>query len=164
MATPEPATEITPLEYMKKADEQWAAGNQRYAAALLWKAAEATFISLAQERGLDLDKLHQDYMAEISLTWKRAFAKSQPPIDYTGDADPAWNLDLRKPTGLIPLAKALEEDHVAPKPSYMSYSGFLTTAFLLHDHALMDVVEDYELEYAYEDARKCLVGFHGEPA
>ncbi len=163
MATPEPATEMTALEYIRKADEEWAAGNYRHASALLWKAAETTFLDSARERGLDLDKLHQDYLAEISLTWKRSFAKSQPPIDYTDDADPSWNLDLRMPTGLTALAKVLEKDDATPKPSYMSYSGFLTTAFLLHTHALMDVVEDCELEYAYEDARKCLVGFHGEP-
>ena len=160
MATPGPATEMTPLEYMKRADEEWAAGNRRHASALLWKATEATFLALAQERGLDLDKLHQDYMAQLNATWKRAFAKSLPPMDYTDDADPAWNLDLRKRPGMGALADALEADDAVPK---VSYGGLLAAAYLLHAHALMDVIEDYELEYAYEDARKYLVEFHGEP-
>ena len=53
MAMPDPATGMTPLEYMACADQELAAGHHRKAAALLWKATEATFLGLARERGLD---------------------------------------------------------------------------------------------------------------
>ena len=56
MATPEPATEMTPLEYLACADREMAAGNHREAAGLLWKATRSTFIALAQERRLDYDE------------------------------------------------------------------------------------------------------------
>ena len=56
MTTPEPATEMTPLEYLACADREWAAGNHQEAAGLLWKATKATFVGLAEERGLEHDE------------------------------------------------------------------------------------------------------------
>ena len=55
MTTPEPATEMTALEYLACADREWAAGNHQEAAALIWKATKATFVGLAKERGLVYD-------------------------------------------------------------------------------------------------------------
>ena len=56
MTTPEPATEMTALEYLACADREWAAGNHQEAAALIWKATKATFVGLAKERGLEWDE------------------------------------------------------------------------------------------------------------
>ena len=47
--------EMTALEYTHAAHKQLAAGNERKAAGLLWKAAEATFLDLAHERGIGCD-------------------------------------------------------------------------------------------------------------
>lgn len=49
------ATEMTALDYTQAAHKQLAAGNERKAAGLLWKAAEATFLNLARERGIKCD-------------------------------------------------------------------------------------------------------------
>lgn len=51
MAT-KPALELTPLEYATRADKEMAFGNHRAAAGLLWQSIRATFIGLAEERGL----------------------------------------------------------------------------------------------------------------
>ena len=48
-------TEMTALDYTHAAHKQLAAGNEREAAGLLWKAAEATFIALGRERGIEHD-------------------------------------------------------------------------------------------------------------
>ena len=48
-------TEMTALDYTHAAHKQLAAGNEREAAGLLWKAAEATFIDLGRERGIEHD-------------------------------------------------------------------------------------------------------------
>ena len=48
-------TEMTALDYTHAAHQQLAAGNERKAAGLLWKAAEATFIDLARKRGIECD-------------------------------------------------------------------------------------------------------------
>ena len=161
MAMPEPATGMTPLEYMTCADQELAAGHHRKAAALLWKATEATFLGLARERGLDLDKLKKAYMSKIAPVWKRRLESWPDPIDYSDQADPAWNLDLSLNFGdFIPLAKALGTD---PSVRKLDYKGYLTAASLLRDHALMDVLEDYELESAYDDAREFIAECIGEP-
>ena len=47
--------EMTALDYTHAAHKQLAAGNEREAAGLLWKAAEATFIDLGRERGIEHD-------------------------------------------------------------------------------------------------------------
>ena len=56
MTSPEPATDMTPLEYLACADKEWAAGNHQEAAGLLWNATKATFIGLAEEHGLKCDE------------------------------------------------------------------------------------------------------------
>lgn len=58
MSTPEPAKDMTPLGFLKRADEEMAAGNDQRAAALLWKATEAIFLGLAGERGLSQKDLY----------------------------------------------------------------------------------------------------------
>ena len=57
MATPEPATGMTPLEYMALADKALSEGNNQEAAGFMWKATESTYIGLAKERGLDYSDL-----------------------------------------------------------------------------------------------------------
>ena len=47
--------DMTALDYTHAAHKQLAAGNERKAAGLLWKAAEATFLDLARERGIECD-------------------------------------------------------------------------------------------------------------
>lgn len=48
-------TEMTALDYTHAAHKQLAAGNERKAAGLLWKAAEATFLDLGRKRGIECD-------------------------------------------------------------------------------------------------------------
>ena len=78
MAT-EPALELTPLEYATRADSAMAAGNHRAAAGLLWQAIQATFIGLAEERGLpyedDLIALAKTLEADGSVH-KRYYSSS----------------------------------------------------------------------------------------
>ena len=44
---------MTALDYTHAAHQQLAAGNEREAAGLLWKAAEATFLDIARKRGIE---------------------------------------------------------------------------------------------------------------
>lgn len=71
MMTTEPAAELTALEYTRRADRAMAYGQHREAAGLLWKAVRATFIGLAQKRGLhcdsDLIALAKDLEADGSV-------------------------------------------------------------------------------------------------
>ena len=78
MATPESATGMTPLEYLKQADQEMAAGNGQVAAGLLWKATEATFIGLAEKLGMDGNDLR-----EVA----KAMEKKNPPyvLYYSGN-------------------------------------------------------------------------------
>ena len=55
-APAEPSTKLTALEYLAGADREWAAGNHQEASALIWKATKATFVRLAEERGLEYDE------------------------------------------------------------------------------------------------------------
>ena len=48
-------TDMTALDYTHAAHKQLAAGNEREAAGLLWKATEATFLDLGRQRGLECD-------------------------------------------------------------------------------------------------------------
>ena len=57
MATEPAAAELTPLEYVARADKELAFGKHQKAAGYLWKATEATFIRLAKERELDCGDL-----------------------------------------------------------------------------------------------------------
>ena len=51
-----PKTKMTALEYTHAAaHKQLAAGNERKAAGLLWKAVEATFLDLGRQRGIECD-------------------------------------------------------------------------------------------------------------
>ena len=47
---------LTPLEYLACADREWEAGNHQEAAGLLWEGTKATFVALAEERGLGYDE------------------------------------------------------------------------------------------------------------
>ena len=48
-------TDMTALDYTHAAHKQLAAGNEREAAGLLWKAAEATFLDLGRKCGIECD-------------------------------------------------------------------------------------------------------------
>ena len=76
-------------------------------------------------------------------------------------------IDLAKERGighsdpdLIDVAKALEADGSVPK---LHYRSRLVCGKLMRDHAEMDVLEDYELESAFQVARQFIVEHHGEP-
>ena len=56
MAMQEPATEMTPLAYLERADKEMAAGNHQLASGLLWRAVSLTFVELAGQRGLDYEE------------------------------------------------------------------------------------------------------------
>ena len=49
------AAAMTALDYTHAAHKQLASGNEREAAGLLWKAAEATFLDIAREHGIEYD-------------------------------------------------------------------------------------------------------------
>ena len=59
MSTPEPATEMTPLEYFKQAEREMAAGNGQGAAGLLSTAIESTLVELGKQRHLDTGDLNE---------------------------------------------------------------------------------------------------------
>lgn len=70
MATESATAELTPLEYVARADKELAFGKRQKAAGYLWKAIEATFIGLAKERELDcgdLFKVAKTLEAETTL-------------------------------------------------------------------------------------------------
>ena len=66
-------------------------------------------------------------------------------LDYTDD--------------YISLAKALEKDGAVPK---FNYRGSLVTGKVLRDHAEMDVLEDCELRFTYDLARKFVLRSCGD--
>ena len=78
MCALDPATEMTPLEYLNEADKEMAGGNNRKAAGLMWKAIEGTFVALAVQIGMD----GGDYKAVAS-----AMEKRDPPYEryYSGN-------------------------------------------------------------------------------
>ena len=57
-------TTMTALDYTHAAHKQLAHGNEREAAGLLWKAAEAIFLALAHKRGIE----HNGDLIEIAKT------------------------------------------------------------------------------------------------
>ena len=99
---------MTPLEYVERADRELAFGRHRQAAALMWKATEATFTALAQARGLEC-------------------------------------------RDLLSLARALDAENSVSRKHYL---GGLVANGLMKDHAEMGVLEDYEVEFSYTDARQ----------
>ena len=117
MSTHESATEMTPLEYLKRADEAMASGKHQLASGLLWKATEATIVGLATERGVEGNDIGE-------------------------------------------LAKGLELNGSAEKHHFMSR---LVTAKFLKEHADNEIMEDYELEGAYDVTRRFVVKWYGEP-
>ena len=65
---------------------------------------------------------------------------------------PCKGLDFNS---LLEIAKALEADGSVPK---WRYRGGLAPGSLLRDHAEMDVLENYQLELAYETAEQFIRG------
>ena len=61
-ASTEPGKNMTPLEYLACADREWEAGNHQEAAGLLWEGTKATFVALAEKRGLEYD----EYMIDLA--------------------------------------------------------------------------------------------------
>ena len=58
--------EMTPLEYLAASKREQAAGNHVKAAALMWKATQATFAALADAKGLKYKGLDFDGLLEIA--------------------------------------------------------------------------------------------------
>ena len=114
-----PKMEMTPLEYVAASKREQAAGNHHKAAALMWRATQATFAALADAHG----------------------------VEYTG----LDNLDL------FAIADALEANGSVREHHYRSG---VAPGSLLKDHAEMDVLENYQLDLAYETAeffiRECM--------
>ena len=108
MAKPEPSVEKTPLDYLNQADREMAAGNDREAAGLMWKAVEATVRVLARSNSIEGDDLDQLALA----------------------------LDAGSPEG--------ERRHMI---------GVVTGVTLL-EHSKVEVLEDCELELAYQLSRE----------
>ena len=54
---------MTPLEYLKQADREMVAGNGQKAAGLLWKATEATLVSLAHNQGIE----YRDDLSQLAM-------------------------------------------------------------------------------------------------
>ena len=59
MAMSDPATEMTPLEYLKQADKEMGIGNGRGAAGLLCKAIEGAIVQVAHDRGIEGTDLYE---------------------------------------------------------------------------------------------------------
>ena len=118
-----PAMDRTPLEYVDASKRERAAGDHRKAAALMWRATQATFAALADAHGVEYDGLD--------------------------------DLDL------FAIADALAAD---PTVNKRYFGSAIAPGSLLKDHAEMDVLEDYQLELAYETAegfiRECFDGQH----
>ena len=116
-----PVMEMTPLEYLAASKQERAAGNHVNAAALMWRATQATFAKLADTHG----------------------------VKYSGLDD----------VDLFTIADALEASGAVRKRYYRSG---IAPGSLLKDHANMEVLEDYQLELAYETAerfiKRCLNG------
>lgn len=117
MATQEPATGMTPLAYLERADKEMAAGNGRKAAGLLWQATEATIADLGARKGV-------------------------------------------KSKELVEVARGLESTGSVEKHHFTSR---LVTAKFLKEHANNEIMEDYELENAYDVIRRFVVRWYGEP-
>ena len=109
---------MTPLEYLKQADREMAAGNGQKAAGLMWKATEATIADLAARKGVESKELGE-------------------------------------------LAKGLETAGYVEKHHFTSR---LVTAKFLKEHANNEIMEDYELENAYDVIRRFVVRWYGEPS
>lgn len=103
----------TALGYLDAANTERQSGNHQRASALMWKATQATFATLADARGVRYEGLDD--------------------IDLFGIAD------------------ALESDGAVRKHHYRSG---IAPGSLLKDHAEMEVLEDYQLELAYETAEQ----------
>ena len=91
-----------------------------------------------------------EYREAAGLMWKATEAvfvdlADSHGLDYTED--------------FISLAKDLEKHNSVPK---LYYRGSLTTGKLLRDHAEMDVLENVEVEFAYETARKFILRSCGD--
>ena len=67
----------TALQYLDAANAEKQAGNQRHAAELMWKATQATFVALAQTRGLECGDL-------IELAKALELDGSVPKYHYRG--------------------------------------------------------------------------------
>ena len=76
--------EMTALDYTHAAHKQLAAGNERKAAGLLWKAAEATFLDLARKRGIECDSDGSLIELATALDAKGAVTKRYHRGSYGG--------------------------------------------------------------------------------
>ena len=122
----------------------------------MWKGAESIFLELADKLGLDPVELDKEHLDQLHAAWNRRPDSWPGPIDYSDQADPAWNLDLSTPYGsLISLAKALEADLTIP---VMKYTSYLSAASFLRNYALMGMAK-YMYDYSYDEVREFILKY-----
>ena len=137
---------VTPSEYLDTLDRMYSAGEYHEASRIMRakmrgdRKTPSEYLALA-----DREYAAGEYRAASRLMWKATetvfmdIADSRG-MDYTED--------------FIAVARALEKAEEVPK---LPYRGGLSTGKLLRDHAEMDLLEDVELELAYELAREFIV-------
>ena len=93
-----------------------------------------------------------NHIKAAALMWQATQATFAALADAHGMELASWD-----EVALIELAKALEADGTVRK---LYYRSGISPGALLKDHAELDVLEDYQLELAYETAeqfiRECL--------
>lgn len=105
----------------------------------------------------------QEYLARADQEWDKGNHREAAGLLWK--ATKATFVELALAHGLeyddylIDLAKALEENGVMPKGYFRSNLG---AAKLLRDHAVLEVLEEYELKDAYEGAREFILELHSE--
>lgn len=60
--------EMTPFEYLAASKLEREAGNHRKAAALMWQATQATFATLANAHGMELESVDEVSLIELART------------------------------------------------------------------------------------------------
>ena len=81
-----PEMEMTPLEYVDASKREQAAGNHIKAAALMWRATQATFAALADAHGVEYPSL--EYIDLIRVAKALESDGSVPKWHYRGGLGP----------------------------------------------------------------------------
>ena len=136
----------SPSDYLDMLDKMYEAGEFSEASRLMRdkmrgeRKTPSEYLAMADKR-----YARGEYRAASRLMWKATetvfmdIADSRG-MDYTED--------------FIAVARALEKAGDIRK---FPYSGSLSTGKLLRDHADMDLLEDVDMEFAYELAREFIV-------
>ena len=133
----------SPFEYLDDLDRMYEAGEYHEASRMMRdkmrgeRKTPSEYLAMADKR-----YARGEYMAASRLMWKATETlfmdiADARGMDYTQD--------------FIAVARALDRADDVPK---RTYSGGLSTAKLLRDHAEMELLEDVEVEFSYELARK----------